>query len=44
MKSFISTDEFERTKNADHILEMAGLGLVFDYRLFNHIFIIVKID
>ena len=42
MKSFISTDEFERTKQADHILEMAGL--VFDHRLFNHIFIIVKLD
>ena len=30
--------DLERTKKADHILEMAGLGLFRDYSSINHIF------
>ena len=35
---------FERTKKADHTLELAGLGLLYDYRFINHICIFVKLD
>ena len=35
---------FERTENADHILEIGGLGLFCDYRFINHTCIFVKLD
>ena len=34
----------ERTKKADHILKMAGLGLFCGYRFIKHICIFVKLD
>ena len=36
-KTLYISGNFERTKNADHFLEMAGLGQFRDYRFIIHI-------